>query len=53
MDGRIARAVLAVNVLDTTGVSDHHGVEVVLSRRGLAEALRREHQPSPPVQAVA
>ncbi|MEV6403953.1 endonuclease/exonuclease/phosphatase family protein [Streptomyces bobili] len=53
VDGRIARAVLAVNVLDTTGVSDHHGVEVVLSRRGLAEALRREHQPSPPVQAVA
>ncbi|MEV7394775.1 endonuclease/exonuclease/phosphatase family protein [Streptomyces sp. NPDC091215] len=52
-DGRIARAVLAVNVLDTTGISDHHGIQVVLSRRGLAEALRREHRPVPPVQAVA
>ncbi|MGY1502936.1 endonuclease/exonuclease/phosphatase family protein [Streptomyces sp. QTS52] len=53
VDGRIAHAVLAVNVLDTTGISDHHGVVVVLSRRGVAEALRREHQAAPPVQAVA
>jgi hypothetical protein len=53
VDGRIVRAVLAVNVVDTTGISDHHGVEVVLSRRGLAEALRREHQPVPLDRAVA
>ncbi|MGC0405352.1 hypothetical protein RKD27_007996 [Streptomyces sp. SAI-126] len=52
-DSRIARAVLAVNVLDTTGISDHHGVEVVLSRRGLADALRRIHPPVPLDQAVA
>lgn len=50
-DGRITRAVLAVNVLDTSGISDHQGVEVVYSRRGLAEALRRECEPVPPVEA--
>ncbi|MFE0179767.1 endonuclease/exonuclease/phosphatase family protein [Streptomyces olivaceus] len=27
-------------VVDTTGISDHHAVEVVLSRRRMAEALR-------------
>ncbi|MDH6222737.1 endonuclease/exonuclease/phosphatase family protein [Streptomyces pseudovenezuelae] len=53
LDGRIVRAVLAVNVLDTTGISDHHGVEVVLSRRALAEALRRDHEPVPPDRAAA
>jgi len=51
-DSRIARAVLAVNVVDTTDISDHHGVEVVLSRRGLAEALRRIHPPVQPDRAV-
>lgn len=51
-DGRITRAVLAVNVLNTDGISDHHAVEVVYSRRGLAEALRREHEPLPPAEAV-
>ncbi|MFB8777981.1 endonuclease/exonuclease/phosphatase family protein [Streptomyces broussonetiae] len=44
-DGRITRAVRAVNVLKMTGMSDHDGVEVVYSRRGLAEAQRREHPP--------
>ncbi|MFJ9893570.1 endonuclease/exonuclease/phosphatase family protein [Streptomyces sp. NPDC091280] len=53
VDGRIARAILSVDVVDTTGVSDHHGLRLVLSRRGLGEALRREHQPLPPIQAVA
>jgi hypothetical protein len=52
-DRRIARAVLAVHAVDTTGVSDHDGVVFVLSRRGLAEALRREHPPVPLDQAVA
>ncbi|MFD7713945.1 endonuclease/exonuclease/phosphatase family protein [Streptomyces sp. NPDC059786] len=51
-DGRITRAVLAVNVLDTSGYTDHHAVEVVYSRRGLAEALRREHPALPPIRAV-
>ncbi|MFF0225347.1 endonuclease/exonuclease/phosphatase family protein, partial [Streptomyces sp. NPDC004629] len=51
-DGRITRAVLAVNVLTMEGTSDHWGVEVVYSRRGLGAALRREHEPLPRVQAV-
>ncbi|MFM9647772.1 endonuclease/exonuclease/phosphatase family protein [Streptomyces galilaeus] len=51
-DGRITRAVLAVNVLNTSGFSDHHGVEVVYSRRGLVEALCRKHEPLPPIQDV-
>ncbi|MEV5843727.1 hypothetical protein AB0M32_17380 [Streptomyces sp. NPDC051985] len=52
-DRRIARAVLHVNVLKTSGVSDHDGLVVVVSRRGLAEALRREHPPVPLDHAVA
>jgi len=45
LDPWIIQAVLDVNVLDTTGVSDHHGVEVILSRRKLTEALRRSFPP--------
>jgi hypothetical protein len=45
LDPWIVQAVLDVNVLDTTGVSDHHGVEVILSRRKLVEALRRAFPP--------
>ncbi|WP_217561570.1 endonuclease/exonuclease/phosphatase family protein [Streptomyces sp. GbtcB6] len=41
-------AVLDVSVIDTTGISDHHAVEVVLSYRGLVEALRRTVDPRPP-----
>ncbi|MFF7476991.1 endonuclease/exonuclease/phosphatase family protein [Streptomyces sp. NPDC008092] len=52
-DSRIARAVLKVYVLNTDGFSDHDGLVVVLSRRGLAEALRRDHPPLPPDHAVA
>lgn len=52
-DRRIAHAVLDVHTVDTTGVSDHNGVMFVLSRRGLAEALRRERPPVPLDQAVA
>ncbi len=36
-------AVVDVTVLDATGISDHHPVEVVLSRRRMAEALRLLH----------
>jgi endonuclease/exonuclease/phosphatase family metal-dependent hydrolase len=53
VDGRIARAILSVEVVDTTGVSDHFGLRVVLSERGLGEAQRREHQPVPLDRAVA
>lgn len=49
---RRTRPVPAVNVLTMEGTSDHWGVEVVYSRRGLGEALRRGHEPLPPVQAV-
>jgi hypothetical protein len=45
LDPWIIQAVLDVNVLDTTGVSDHHGVDVILSRRKLVEALRRSFPP--------
>lgn len=48
LDPWIVQAVLDVNVLDTTGVSDHHGVEVTLSRRKLVEALRRTFPPLAP-----
>ncbi|MEV0472116.1 endonuclease/exonuclease/phosphatase family protein [Streptomyces prunicolor] len=53
VDGRIARAILSVEVVDTTGVSDHFGLRLVLSERGLGEAQRREHQPVPLDRAVA
>ncbi|MCX4681467.1 endonuclease/exonuclease/phosphatase family protein [Streptomyces sp. NBC_01433] len=52
VDPRTVQAVLAVRVLDTTGLSDHHAVEVVLSRRKLAEALRREFASLPPSSAL-
>lgn len=45
MDPWTVQAVLEVNVIDTTGVSDHHALEVILSRRKLVEALRREFDP--------
>jgi hypothetical protein len=52
LDPWLVQAVLAVRVLDTTGLSDHHAVEVVLSRRKLAEALRRTFAPLPPSSAL-
>ncbi|MFI1700371.1 endonuclease/exonuclease/phosphatase family protein [Streptomyces bobili] len=52
LDPWLIQAVLAVSVLDTTGLSDHHAVEVVLSRRKLAEALRREFAPLAPSSAL-
>ncbi|WP_063761918.1 endonuclease/exonuclease/phosphatase family protein [Streptomyces sp. NRRL S-475] len=53
LDPWLVKATLAVNVLDTTGLSDHHAVEVVLSRRKVAEALRRAIAPLPPSSALA
>lgn len=41
-------ATLDVTRIDTSGISDHHAVEVVLSYRGLVEALRRTVNPLPP-----
>ncbi|MFD8609648.1 endonuclease/exonuclease/phosphatase family protein [Streptomyces sp. NPDC059631] len=40
LDPWLIEAVVDVTVLDTTGVSDHHAVEVVLSRPRAIEALR-------------
>jgi hypothetical protein len=45
MDPWTVQAVLEVNVIDTTGISDHHGLEVILSRRMFVEALRRQFDP--------
>lgn len=53
MDPWTVQAVLEVNVIDTTGVSDHHGLEVILSRRMLVEALRRGFDPMLDWQALA
>ncbi|MDQ1031484.1 hypothetical protein QF035_009066 [Streptomyces umbrinus] len=40
-DPWLTNAVIAVSVIDTTGISDHHAVKVVYSRAGMAEGLRR------------
>ncbi|MDQ1043352.1 hypothetical protein [Streptomyces sp. V4I2] len=42
LDGFTVQAVKSVQVLDMTGISDHHMVLIVLSRRKLIQALRRE-----------
>ena len=53
VDPYTVQAVLEVNVIDTTDVSDHHGLEVILSRRKLTEALGRQFDPLPSWQALA
>jgi hypothetical protein len=40
--------VLEVTVVDTSGVSDHHALEVILSQRKMIEAPNRERDPLPP-----
>ncbi len=40
LDGWLVQAVLGVEVIDTTGISDHHAVMVTLARRKAAELLR-------------
>ncbi|WP_330351773.1 endonuclease/exonuclease/phosphatase family protein [Streptomyces sp. NBC_00582] len=42
LDGRSVQAVKYVRVLDMNGISDHHIVLIVLSRRKLVQALLRE-----------
>ncbi|MFD3590496.1 endonuclease/exonuclease/phosphatase family protein [Streptomyces sp. NPDC058683] len=42
VDPWLISAVVAVYVIDTTGLSDHHAVAVVFSRLAMAEALRRK-----------
>ncbi|MFF8283307.1 endonuclease/exonuclease/phosphatase family protein [Streptomyces albus] len=41
MDPWTVQAVLEVNVVPTDGISDHHGLEVIVSRRKYEEGLRR------------
>ncbi|MZE75788.1 endonuclease/exonuclease/phosphatase family protein [Streptomyces sp. SID5475] len=53
LDPRLVRAVVDVEVIDTTGVSDHHALQVDLSRRGVEEALRGNIDPLPPVALTA
>lgn len=53
VDPWTVQAVIEVNVIDTTGVSDHHGLEVILSRRKLVEALHRASDPLPAWTALA
>ncbi|MEW2497477.1 endonuclease/exonuclease/phosphatase family protein [Streptomyces nodosus] len=53
MDAWTIQSVVEVNVLDMTGVSDHHAIEVVLSRRKLIEALRRTFEPLSPWALVS
>ncbi|MFD4578074.1 endonuclease/exonuclease/phosphatase family protein [Streptomyces sp. NPDC058417] len=43
-DAWLIQAVIAVTVLDTNGLSDHHAVKVVFSRRRFAEGLRRQYR---------
>jgi len=52
MDPWTVQAVIEMNVIDTTGVSDHHGLEVILSRRKLVEALGRRIEPLPSWMAL-
>ncbi|GGZ73507.1 endonuclease/exonuclease/phosphatase family protein [Streptomyces echinoruber] len=48
LDAWSVQAVETVTVLDMTGLSDHHALIVELSRRKLAEGLRRHYPPLPP-----
>ncbi|MFD8615136.1 endonuclease/exonuclease/phosphatase family protein [Streptomyces sp. NPDC059631] len=45
-DAWLIQALLDVTVLDTTGLSDHHAVKAVYSRRRFAEGLRRQLAPA-------
>ncbi|MET9360425.1 endonuclease/exonuclease/phosphatase family protein [Streptomyces sp. NPDC006632] len=48
MDPWTVQAVIEVNVMDTTGVSDHHGVEWIVSQRKYEECLLRRIEPLKP-----
>lgn len=49
LDPWLIQAVLEVRVLDTTGISDHHGVVVDLSHAKAVEALHRRLEPLSPM----
>ncbi|MFE4669394.1 endonuclease/exonuclease/phosphatase family protein [Streptomyces sp. NPDC056716] len=51
LDEELVQAVVSVEVLDMSGVSDHHAVEVVLDRGEAIEALRRRADRRPPIRA--
>ncbi|MFF1712238.1 endonuclease/exonuclease/phosphatase family protein [Streptomyces sp. NPDC058268] len=48
MDAWTIQAVQEVSVIDMAGLSDHHAIDVTLSRRKLIEALRRSFPPLAP-----
>ncbi|MGW6454698.1 endonuclease/exonuclease/phosphatase family protein [Streptomyces sp. NPDC055078] len=52
MDPWTVQAVQTVTVIDTSGISDHHAIEVTLSRRKLIEALQRKITPLAPWELV-
>ncbi|MFD7552237.1 endonuclease/exonuclease/phosphatase family protein [Streptomyces sp. NPDC059816] len=45
MDPWTVQAVTGVEVIDMTGISDHHALQITLSRAKLVEALRRRISP--------
>lgn len=47
LDRWLAAAITDVDVIDTSGLSDHHAVKVMLDRAGFAAALRRQLRPEP------
>lgn len=53
LDRWMVTAVEDVNILDTSGISDHHAVEVILSRKGMIAALRRTVRPEPAFFSLA
>lgn len=53
LDPWLIQAVLEVRVLDTTGISDHHGLVVDLSHAKAVEALHRRMEPLAPQLLVA
>lgn len=53
MDAWTVQAVTDVQVLDMTGISDHHALLIVLSRPQLVEALRRTFPPLAPSALAA
>ncbi|MEW1922218.1 endonuclease/exonuclease/phosphatase family protein [Streptomyces sp. NPDC088360] len=48
MDPWTVQAVLEVNVIRTDGISDHHGLEWIVSQRKYEEGLRRAFDPLKP-----
>lgn len=53
LDPWLIQAVLEVSRVDTSGVSDHHALEVVLSHHKAIETLNRAVEPMPPIAVSA